>query len=71
MHIVVLVVKNPPANAGDPGSIPALGRLPGEGDDNPLPWDIPSTVERGRLQSIALQEIGHNSVTARGRHAYN
>ena len=36
---MVLVVKNPPANAGDirdAGSIPGLGRSPGEGHDNPL-----------------------------------
>ena len=32
---VVLVVKNPSANAGDV-SIPELGRSPGEGHDNPL-----------------------------------
>ena len=30
------VVKNPPANTGDPGSIPGSGRYPGEGNDNPL-----------------------------------
>ena len=30
------VVKNPPANEGDTGSIPRLGRSPGEGDGNPL-----------------------------------
>ena len=33
------VVKNPPANAGDlrdAGSIPGLGRSPGEGNCNPL-----------------------------------
>ena len=62
--MVMLVVKNPPANPGDPGSIPGLGRLPGEGNNNPLPWRIPWTVEPGRLQSIALQEVGHNSMTA-------
>ena len=36
---VVLVVKNLPANAGDirdMGSIPGLGRYPGEGNGNPL-----------------------------------
>ena len=36
---IVLVVKNPPANAGDPrvaGSIPGLGRSPGEGNGNPV-----------------------------------
>ena len=30
------VVKNPPANAGDTGSIPGSGRFPGEGNGNPL-----------------------------------
>ena len=32
------VVKNPPANAGDMGLIPGLGRSPGEGNDNPLQY---------------------------------
>ena len=38
---VVLVVKNPPATAGDtrdPGSIPGSGRSPGEGHGNPLQY---------------------------------
>ena len=38
---VVLLVKNPPANAGDvrdSGSIPGLGRLPGGGHGNPLQY---------------------------------
>ena len=30
------VVKNLPFNAGDAGSIPELGRSPGEGNGNPL-----------------------------------
>ena len=30
------MVKNSPANAGDVGLIPGLGRSPGEGNDNPL-----------------------------------
>ena len=30
------MVKNPPANAGHMGSIPGLGRSPGEGNGNPL-----------------------------------
>jgi len=29
------VVKNLPADAGDPGLIPELGRSPGEGNGNP------------------------------------
>ena len=30
------VVKNPPANVGDVGSIAGSGRSPGEGNGNPL-----------------------------------
>ena len=38
---VALVVKNPPANAGDArdeGSIPGSGRFPGGGNGNPLQY---------------------------------
>ena len=38
---VALVVKNPPANAGDikdAGLIPGLGRSPGEGNGKPLQY---------------------------------
>ena len=38
---VALVVKNPPANAGDArdaGSIPGLGKSPGVGSGNPLQY---------------------------------
>ena len=30
------VVKNPPANAGDVGSVPGLGSSPGGGNGKPL-----------------------------------
>ena len=32
------VVKDPPANAGDAGSIPGSGRSPGGGHGNPLQY---------------------------------
>ena len=32
------VVKKPPANAGDMGSLPGLGRSPREGNSNPLQY---------------------------------
>ena len=35
---VALVVKNPPANAGDMGLIPGLGRSPEEGHANLLQY---------------------------------
>ena len=34
--LVTQIVKNLPANAGDPGFIPGSGRIPGEGNGNPL-----------------------------------
>ena len=50
-------------NAGDPDSIPGLGRSFGEGNGNPLQylaWKIPWTEERGRLKSTGLQRVGHD-----------
>ena len=45
---VALVVKNLSANAGDPGSIPGLGRSPGEGNGNPLQYSCQENpVDRG------------------------
>ena len=42
------VVKNPPANAGDVGSIPGSGRLPGEGNGNPLQYCcLENPMDRG------------------------
>jgi len=40
--------KNPPANAGDVGSIPGLGRSPGEGNDNPFQYScLGNPIDRG------------------------
>ena len=45
---VALAVKNPPANAGDLGSIPGLGRSPGEGHGNPLQYScLENPTDRG------------------------
>ena len=52
---MALVVKNPPANAGDLGSIPRSERSPREGNGNPLhilAWEIPWTEEPGGLQAM-------------------
>ena len=46
------VVKNLPANAGDPGLIPGLRRCPGEQNvtlSSVLAWRTPWTEEPGRL----------------------
>ena len=57
------MVKNPPANVGDLGSIPGLGRsLKKEmaTHSSILTWDIPWTEEPGELQSMGLQRVGHD-----------
>ena len=43
-----LVVRNPPASAGDMGSIPDLGRSPEEGNGNPLQYScLENHMDRG------------------------
>ena len=48
-------VKNPPASAGDAGevgSIPGLGRSPGEGNGNPLQYScLGNPMDRGEWQA--------------------
>ena len=42
------VVNNTPANAGDSGSVPGLGRSPGEGNGNPLQCScLEKSMDRG------------------------
>ena len=42
------VVQNLPANAGDTGLIPGLGRCPGEGNGNPLQYSsLENPMDRG------------------------
>ena len=59
---VALVVKNLPTNAGDVrdmGSIPGLGRSPGEGNDDPLQYScLENCTDRcpGGLQSMGSQK---------------
>ena len=58
------MVKNPPAKAGNAGSIPGLERCPGEGNGNPLQNScLESPVESGVLQSMGSQRVGHNLET--------
>ena len=68
------MVKNSPVNAGDAGSIPGLGRFPGEGNGNPLQYSClgsPITEEPCGLQSTGLKEsdrteqLNNNSTNSR------
>ena len=64
---MALVVKNPPANAGDlrdTGLIPGLGRSPEGGHGKPtpvfLPGESPGREEPGGLQFMGSQRTGHD-----------
>ena len=50
------MVKNLPANSGNPGdegSIPELGRSPGEGKGNPFQYScLENSMDRGAWQAI-------------------
>ena len=49
---VALVVKNPPANAGDSRLIPGTGRFLGGGNDNPLQYScLENLLDRGAWQA--------------------
>ena len=46
------MVKNPPANAGDAGSVPGWGRSSGEGDGNLLQYCyLENSMDRGAWQA--------------------
>ena len=60
---MALVVKNPPANAGNAALTPGSGRSPGVGNGNPLQyscWKIPWTEKPGGLKSTGPQRVGHD-----------
>ena len=52
---VTQTAKNLPANAGDPGLIPGLGRSPGEGNGNSLQYScLENSMDRGALQDTVV-----------------
>ena len=60
------VVKNPPANTGDIGSVPSSRRSPGEGNGNPLQDScLRNPMDRGACQAIVrgVTRVEHDLVT--------
>ena len=68
-----LVVKNPPANAGDirgEGSIPGSGRSPGEGHDNPLQYSCLENPH-GQRSLVGYSPWGPQELDATEQHEAN
>ena len=58
------MVKNPPANTGEMGSVPDFGRSPGEGNDNSFQYSfLGNPIERGAWWATVhgvAKESGHD-----------
>ena len=71
---VVLMVKNPPANAGDSGLIAESGRSPGGGHGNPLQYScLENSMDRGAWLAAVhgVTRVGNNWATKNSiAHAY-
>ena len=60
------VVENPPASAGDVGSVPRLGRSPGEGNGNSLQYSCMENLMDRNLAGYSLwscKRVGHDLAT--------
>ena len=71
VFLVAQRVKNLPASAGDTGSIPGLGRAPGEGNGNPLQYScLENPMDRslrgsslwGRKESDTAKQLNNNKI---------
>ena len=66
---MALVVKNPPVTVGDvrdAGSIPGLGRAPGEGNENPSQYScLENPMDRGAWWATVhgFARVGHDLAT--------
>ena len=60
------MVKNPPANAGDTGSIPGFGISIGGGNGNPLQYScLENPMDRGAWWATVygVARVGHDLAT--------
>ena len=58
------MIKNPPANAGDIGSIPGLGRSPGRGNDNMFQYScLGNPMDRGAWWATVLGDAKESDLT--------
>ena len=55
------MVKNPPTKAGDPGSIPRVGRSLGEENGNSTPAFLPGKFH-GQSSLVGYSALGHKEL---------
>ena len=56
--------KNPPASAGDAGSIPGSGQLPEEGNGNPLQYSgLENPMDRGAWRATVHEAAKEYNMT--------
>ena len=68
---MAVVVKNLPANAGDTGSIPRLGRFPGRGHAYPFQYScLKNPMDIGALQA-AVYRVVESDMTEATWHSTN
>ena len=61
---VALMVKNPPANAGDVGSVPGWGRSLGEGRGHPLQYScLENSMDRGAWRATVHRGLKKSDTT--------
>ena len=56
------MVENPPANAGNIGSIPGSERSPGEGNGNPLQYSCPENPMDGGAWWSTVHGVAKNQI---------
>ena len=60
------MVKNPPPNARDAGSVPGSGRSPEEGNGNPLQYScLENPTDRGAWRATVYTVIKESDTTER------
>ena len=65
------MVKNPPANAGDTGSVPGSGRSPEVGNDKPLQYSgLENSTDRGAWRAYSPWSHKESDTTERCRHTH-
>ena len=66
--LVAQMVKTLPAMLGDPGSIPGLGRSPGEGNGNPLQYSCLENSMDGGAWQVTVHGVTKHQTRLRDFH---